>query len=316
VTPRAVYASPFIPAPWLAARGFQPSRLYPSRHTDAKEGVCPYADAFAAEAVAAGGAAVIFATTCDQMRRASELCPSAFLFNVPATWRSETARNTYRAELERLGRFLVHRGGVAPTPERIVSELLAYDGSLAEWRTRRTTLSARAAAESLMALHADGDAGSTAGQASSCTAPATGPRLALVGGPLFRDQFGLYDALETTGARVVLDATETGERTLPAPFDREHARADPLGEVVRAYFDHIPDVFRRPNDRLYSWLKTEVAARRVQGVLLLRHVWCDLWHAETQRLKDELGVPVVEVDLAAARGARETRIQALLEVFT
>ena len=90
----------------------------------------------------------------------------------------------------------------------------------------------------------------------------------------------LLDLIETVGGRVVLDATETGERTLPAPFRVERLEADPLDELVAAYFDAIPDVFRRPNDRLYAWLGQEVAARDVRGLLVRRYVWCDLWHAE------------------------------------
>jgi benzoyl-CoA reductase/2-hydroxyglutaryl-CoA dehydratase subunit BcrC/BadD/HgdB len=136
---------------------------------------------------------------------------------------------------------------------------------------------------------------------------------------VLREQFGLYDEIERGGARIVLDATETGERTLPAPFDRERLRNDPLEELARAYFQHIPDVFRRPNERLYEWLATELSARRVQGILLLRCVWCDLWHAEAARLKERLNLPVLELEpsgMAAETPRTQVRVQALLELFT
>ena len=51
----------------------------------------------------------------------------------------------------------------------------------------------------------------------------------------------IFDLIEQLGGRVVLDGTEGGERTMPARFDPERVREDPLGELVRAYFDTIPD---------------------------------------------------------------------------
>ena len=87
------------------------------------------------------------------------------------------------------------------------------------------------------------------------------------------------------GGRVVLDATEGGQRTMPRRFDPARVASDPLQELADAYFDGIPDAFRRPNSRLYEWLGRELAARHVQGIIFRRYLWCDLWHAELQRLK-------------------------------
>ncbi len=130
----------------------------------------------------------------------------------------------------------------------------------------------------------------------------------------------LLDLIERAGGRVVLDATETGERTLPAPFRGEQLDADPFEELVAAYFDAIPDVFRRPNDRLYAWIGREVAGRRVRGLLVRRYVWCDLWHAELARLRQESAVPVLEWDVvgedcAAAVTTPSTRDTGRLEAF-
>ena len=77
--------------------------------------------------------------------------------------------------------------------------------------------------------------------------------------------YELLAAVEDAGGRFVLDATESGERTLPAPVDRQRLQADPREELVRIYFDCIPDVFQRPNDRLFSWLRGQVAERGVRG---------------------------------------------------
>ena len=114
---------------------------------------------------------------------------------------------------------------------------------------------------------------------------AAGIPLAILGGPLWEDDYALYDVVEELGGRVVLDGTEGGQRTLPRAFDPLQMAADPLQELADAYFDAIPDAFRLLNHRLYQWLGRELADRQVRGILLRRYVWCDLWHAEAERLK-------------------------------
>jgi len=326
-----LYTSPFVPAEWIAAHGLAPYRLFPASHSHAalsgsSEGLCPFAQAFTAEAATHEAVAAVFATTCDQMRRAAEPAERAgshpvFLFNVPATWQSPAAQTLYRDELLRLGRFLVRLGGARPDPAFLAEVMLSYDSARTSLQSQRQTLSARAAAEALVSFNQDGFGVRRLGAAFPLAPDPSplAPRLALLGGPLLREQFGIYDEIERRGARVVLDATETGERTLPAPFDRARLRDDPLAELARAYFLHIPDACRRPNNLLYEWLAKELAARRVQGVLLLRCVWCDLWHAEAQRLKECLAVPVLELDPSGTAGAglrTQERLQALLEMFT
>jgi len=133
---------------------------------------------------------------------------------------------------------------------------------------------------------------------------------------------GDYDMLETIenkGGRFVLDATESGERTLPAAVEIDRLQADPIEELVRIYFDSIPDVFQRPNDRLFDWLRDQIAQRRVRGALVRRYVWCDHWHGEMSRLRDELGVPLLEWDAAGndprARAGTVGRMEAFLEML-
>jgi benzoyl-CoA reductase/2-hydroxyglutaryl-CoA dehydratase subunit BcrC/BadD/HgdB len=134
-----------------------------------------------------------------------------------------------------------------------------------------------------------------------------------------RQDFELFDMIEQSGGRVVLDATETGERGMCAPFDHRRFRDEPLMELVDAYFGHIPDASRRPNSELYKWLKREFFGRGVKGILFHRYVWCDMWHAEFRRLKDWVGVPVLDIDTAgdneADRHRTENRIRAFLEML-
>ena len=126
-------------------------------------------------------------------------------------------------------------------------------------------------------------------------------------------------AIEAAGGRFVLDATESGERTLPAPIEIDRLQADPREELVRIYFDCIPDVFRRPNDRMFAWLRQEVVERGVRGIVVRRYVWCDHWHGELPRLREELGLPLLDWDGAAndprARAGAIGRMEAFLEML-
>jgi benzoyl-CoA reductase/2-hydroxyglutaryl-CoA dehydratase subunit BcrC/BadD/HgdB len=134
-----------------------------------------------------------------------------------------------------------------------------------------------------------------------------------------RQDFNILDALEQLGGRIVLNATETGERGMCAPFDRRRLRDNPLAELASAYFGGIEDASRRPNSELYRWLKRELRGRTVRGIVFCRYLWCDMWHAELRRLKDWIDLPVLDIDIAgdseADRPRTATRIRAFLEML-
>ena len=143
--------------------------------------------------------------------------------------------------------------------------------------------------------------------------------LAIVGGPLPAGHYELFDAVERFGGRIVLNATEGGELTLPAALDRPRVSDDPLAALVGAYFGAIPHAMRRPNDGLYDWLRRELAGRGVRGILFNRCLWCDLWHGELGRLREWAGVPVLDMDVADEDvdfGRQAGRVKAFLEMFS
>jgi benzoyl-CoA reductase/2-hydroxyglutaryl-CoA dehydratase subunit BcrC/BadD/HgdB len=301
-----LYVSPFVPTEWIEAHGLRPHRASVSAAEDgglgALRGVCPFARAFIEAAIGADDVAgVVATTTCDQMRHAAAMIESRserplFLMNVPATWQTAAAQKLYRDELERLGRFLVAMGGHTQTSDALAAMMLRYDESRTSLRTCGAGVP---------------PAFSMAGKTH---APQSGIPLALVGGPMLRGDESIRDIVRQAGGRVVLDATEGGPRTLPAPFDRARIVDDPLAVLAEAYFA-IPEVFRRPNDGLYQWLANELAAHEVRGILVWRYVWCDLWHAELHRLRQWSRLPVLEVGdgdgLSAARAIG--RVEAFLE---
>jgi len=300
---RIAYNSPFIPPELLAAHGAEPLRLVPAPEAgDASAapvmGTCPFARAVAGAVIASDGlAAAVLAATCDQTRRAAEWAHlhakvPVFRMHVPATWQTPAAARAYLDELRRLARFLVRLGGQAADADRLWSVMERYDADRAAVRAA---------------------AGRALPEARG------GVPVAVVGGPVMRGHERVFEAVAEAGGRVVLNATETGLRTLPTPFDRRRRSGDdPWLALVDAYFGGIADVFQRPDGRLMDALVHDAADAGARGIILWRYVWCDLWAALAERLREAAGVPVLALDVAAdAASLRQAagRIQAFLEVL-
>jgi benzoyl-CoA reductase/2-hydroxyglutaryl-CoA dehydratase subunit BcrC/BadD/HgdB len=324
-----IYTCPYVSAEWIAAHGLRASRLLLDRVESASalartEGVCPFVRSFIGEVMNNKRAAgVVVTTVCDQMRRGFDILVRkcslpAFLMNVPNTWQSLESQKLYIDELKRLSRFLVRLGGKSPSNEALAKIMLEYDTARKSILDAREYLSARQHAEAIAAFGRGGP--DQAINRVKDTEPQTdGVPLAMVGGPLMRQDFDLFDMIEQSGGRIVLDATETGERGLCARFDRRRLRDEPLMELADAYFGGIQDASRRPNSELYKWLQRELASRGVQGIIFRRYLWCDIWHAELRRLKDWSELPVLDIDTGGDNETYEyrtvNRIRAFLEML-
>ncbi len=320
-----VYTCPYVPAEWIAAHGLRPSRVMPDSvgsvfSLAGREGVCPYVRGFIAEVTKSDrGGAVVMTTVCDQMRRAFDIVTRkcelpAFLMNVPNTWQSLAAQELYTDELRRLGRFLVRQGGKSPSNDSLAAIMLEYDIARKSVLAEREHLSARKYAERIAAFGLDGpDTAKHDGRGS--LEPIAGVPLAIIGGPLMKQEFRIYDIVAEAGGRIVLDASETGERGMCAPLDAEGLREDPLGKLARAYFGGITDASRRPDSELYDWFERELAKRGAQGIIFRRYVWCDMWHAQLRRLKDLIDLPVLDIDTAGDFEGEENRTSCRIRAF-
>jgi benzoyl-CoA reductase/2-hydroxyglutaryl-CoA dehydratase subunit BcrC/BadD/HgdB len=318
------YSSPWIPAEWIKAHGFEPRGVWyaPDFGRGApplSAGVCAFSEAVLRLAEAHHESAMIFTTTCDQMRRGFDALAAAsggrgFLFNIPATWQSPAARRIFQSELERLGRFLGELGGHAASGPDLLR--LVEQGNQARHRLAAAAplCSARQYAEAIARFHWDGSV-----QLPSSPPPASAAvPLAVVGGPLSAAEWSLLDVIEAAGAQVVLNATETGERSLLPAFATAGFHDDPVGALARSCFENLVDVFQRPNTRLYSWLKERLAARGARGIVLWVHTGCDLWRAEAESLRAAFGLPLllVEADGVETCPPRNTgRLQAFVEML-
>ena len=322
-----VYTCPYVPAEWIAAHGLRPSRVIPDSvgsvfSLAGREGVCPYVRGFIAEVTKNYRAgAVVVTTVCDQMRRAFDIVTRkcelpAFLMNVPNTWQSPAAQQLYTDELRRLGRFLIRQGGKPPSNDALAAIMLEYDIARTSIFAEREHLSARKYTERIAAFGRDGPSSSCAQRNTQYAQRNTKyVPLAIIGGPLMKQEFRIFDIVEESGGRIVLDATETGERGMCAPLDAEGLREDPLSKLARAYFGGIADASRRPDSELYDWFEEELTERAVQGIIFRRYVWCDMWHAELGRMKDLIDLPVLDIDTAGDFESEENRTVGRIGAF-
>jgi benzoyl-CoA reductase/2-hydroxyglutaryl-CoA dehydratase subunit BcrC/BadD/HgdB len=220
-------------------------------------------------------------------------------------------------------------GGAPPSAKVLQEAIRAFDAARASLRALRKVLSPRAFSEALARFHFEGLP--TVLAPPSLSHPisnfelrtsnlelASRLPLAIVGSPFRLPDFRLFDLVEKASGFVALDATASGEASLPAPADASLLVADPLEALVQAYFDTIPDAFRRPNTRFYEWLGSEIERRGIRGVIFRNYVWCDTWRAEAQRLKEWAPVPVLVLDSIDEENADSrvaARIQAFLEML-
>ncbi len=162
---RVFLTSPWIPAEWvrahgLEARGIWFAEKFRSEAPPLAAGVCAFAESVVRFAETQLDAVVVFTTACDQLRRGFDAAAfrgssRAFLFNLPAT-QTAVAAQIYRAELERLGQFLLPLGGSAPTPEILRREMALSDEARRRLREAAPLAAARSYAEAVARFHTDG----------------------------------------------------------------------------------------------------------------------------------------------------------------
>ncbi len=283
------------------------------------EGICPFVRTFVNEALTNQQACgIIMTTLCDQMRRGFDIVRRgdlpAFLMNVPNTWQNAGVQKLYLEELNRLSRFLIGLGGKVPSNGDLAEIMFEYDSARSFIQAEKRYLSSRQYSEAIAKFNQDGKS-DIEKRITDKQLLKDGIPLAIIGGPLLREDLCLFDVVESCGGLIVLDATETGERGMCAQFDRRRLCEDPLMELANAYFGSIPDASRRPNNQLYDWFERELVCRKVRGIIYRRLLWCDIWHAELYRLKQRIDLPVLDIDVSDKGEALSARIIQRIQAF-
>jgi benzoyl-CoA reductase/2-hydroxyglutaryl-CoA dehydratase subunit BcrC/BadD/HgdB len=294
---KIVYDSPYIPAEWISAHGFEPIRGAGCRAeidmpVHLESGVCPYMKEFvnsAANDPEVG--AMVLTTTCDQMRRGADFVKMrsntpCFLMNIPSSWQTAEIYKLYAGELDRLGKFFVSLGGEKVRAESIMPQ--PEKGEQQGLLAKKTV------------------------KAEKGKIP-----IALLGGHFSENDFEIIDLIEGMGGVVTIDGTDKGERGLPAFTDKRDSRQSVTQDLAERYLGAIPDVFQRPNNRLFEWIKENTWDSEIRGMILIRYLWCDNWHAEVQRFREMSKVPFLDIELDGGKIGHKvkTKIQAFMEIL-
>lgn len=322
---KVIYSSPFVPAEWIVAHGLLPSRRSCMGHgcdapVHVMAGVCPYMRSFINRAAEDSDTlAIICATSCDQMRRGFDFVNlktkvPCFLMNIPSSSQTPGAYTLYKHELERLGEFLISIGGLKPEPETLISIMLDYDRKRRELLSNQDTMTAGEFAQALDRFH---DTGQIEMDHKKQESISRNIPLGIIGGPLAKEYFDIFDILADNEGEVVVNGTETGVRTLPSCFDLRRLSDEALQVLAESYFGAIPGIFERPNNRVFLWVREAVKNHGVRGMILVRYLWCDKWHSEVQRLREWLPVPLLDIELDGnpLDGRATNRIQSFMEML-
>lgn len=331
---RVICTSPWIPHEWILAHGLEPHGIWSCEASTPQAppsaGLCAFASLTLEIAVQSPKDAIVFSSHCDQLRRTFDLACrhrslGTFLFNLPATWKSETAVRLFDSELERLGKFLLSLGGHEPSPQQLVELLSSYGAARRKLENAAGNVPARVFSEEVLQMFEPGFSQNTPADSAPRRAepPKSAIPIALVGGPMRRADWTVLDIIEQLGCQIVLNATEPGERNVWHASERElhdfrqDASLEQLrSSLARACVTHCTDVFQRPNSRLYDWLAPRLSQRHVRGIVLWHYDWCDLWRAETHTLREKSGLPVLPLESNCLSGGSPrmiNRLQAFLE---
>ncbi|MHC4552141.1 MAG: 2-hydroxyacyl-CoA dehydratase [Planctomycetota bacterium] len=282
------YTCPFVPEELIVACGGRPRRCVPALENGAlsqTEGMCTFTEAWLGtllnKAAAGEDFVAVFTTSCDQMRRAYDLFDPPF--NRPA--------------------FLLH----VPTTETAVC-LSYYEQQLE--RLKRFLCSVT---ETEFDTH-------RIPPAQPATPVDCQPgiiNIAITGGPVCESILGqLQDILSQSRAQIVFDLSENAMTARWNPADSQ-SPPETVADIAKAYFE-LPAIWKRPNHPFYRQLTEQAAAHRTDGIILFRHVFCDLWHSAAYEIKNNLPQPVLEIDLDGKPTLSESavsRIQAFLEML-
>ena len=286
------YTCSFVPLELIAACGCMPQRLTPafeSSRLSQTEGMCSFTQSWLEVLLNKAGKenfAAVFCTSCDQMRRAYDLYGQhsnqhAFLLNVPST-NTQHSLDYYRQELERLQQFLCSFSG-KPFDKSQLKTMMSESGekklSSNNKRPLKIAITGKAAPASI--------------------------------------QNALNEILDASNAGILLDVNNDKLAHHFLEFSRIPMQKDPLTELANSYF-RLPAIWKRPNDIFYQRLTDEIRKNDIDGIILLRYIFCDLWHSTGYELKKRLAIPILEIDLdgnAELSASAVSRVQAFSEML-
>lgn len=280
------YNCAFVPAELIAACGLPPRR-FDAEAADfcaaQTEGIC-----FAVETFLTGlkkqtsPYAVIFTTLCDQMRRAYDLYQAnggnnGFLLNVPVTTGPDVV-SLFAEELRQMEQFLGRLSGHAAQFDTINTDAPLSKLSEPQQNNRA--------------------------------------KIALIGGPVSACQLAALEHSLGDRGTIVLNAAENAVGQFRRPLNPQAMKNDPHLELAAAYLQTTPSMRIRPGHLFYAWLETQLQTTAVDGILLLRHPFCDHWRGVEYQLRQRPLPPVLAIEWnGSPQAAAISRLEAFLEML-
>ncbi len=241
------------------------------------------------------------AATCDQMRRCLEFAgrktaTPPIVIHAPKTRTSE-AEDLYLSELTWAAGELERRTGRRLDPGKLQRSIIVRNGLRRRIRDLRPALSGSdfVALVHLDALTAAGPMDALLKHPPVSRPAAPGLPVLVAGSPLAPGDLRWLDLLESSGFRIVADASCTGDRAVDFEVDEV---GDPLEALARAYFRRPPCIYIRPNDAFYEYASMLARNRGVRAVIWRSVRGCDLYGLETKRAEKRLGLPFLALDMS------------------
>ena len=234
---------------------------------------------------------LVLTTSCDQMRRAAEWLSDdacVFLFNFPSTLHQERLLEAEKGRLVKWLKGLHERLG-----EKNDCTTQLGSGHDRAWPS---TLNPEPFTCTAGGCASTSDARTSGYQDASIKDGKETLSIGVLGGHFCGDQQRVVWFFEERGIRISVWGCEGGER--------------------------VGDVFQRPNTLFYDQAQAVIAERHLDGILVVRTTWCDVWRLAAVRLHEVVTVPVLEWVLDSQcqgqsfpDGSSTTRLEAFCELL-
>jgi len=278
---------------------------------------------------------IISATTCDQKRRMAELWNTHFhvpvyVYNIPKRWNCENSRQLFMRETEWIRSEMESLTGTSLRMRDLEAIIRKYNQARRMLkqldqlqRTREQKLTCTEMAEIVhhfAFLDIDVYTGILATIISevnsrSPVAAQNSMRIALGGSILAHGDYAIINLLEKRGAHVVGDYIYN---LFGAYCDEVEESGDPWANLCESYRLRSMSAIYRPIERYYNCVKGRIEELRADAVVYKTLKFCDIYSAETMRMKKEIGLPFLRIDSTYSIGEMgqiETRIEAFLEML-
>jgi hypothetical protein len=254
-----------------------------------RAGVCGYLAFLPALLAKVDG--MVLTTSCDQMRRAAEWLNDdarVFLFNFPSTLHQERLLEAEKVRLVKWLKGLHERLG-----EKNDCATQLRSGHDRAWPS---TLNPDPFTCTAGGCASTSDARTSGHQDASIKDGKETLSVGVFGGHFCGDQQSVVQFFQKRGVHIALWGCESGER--------------------------VGDVFQRPNTLFYEQVQAVIAERHLDGILVVRTTWCDVWRLAAVRLHEVVKVPVMEWVMDSQYqgqsfpdGSSTTRLEAFCELL-